>query len=326
LAATIIEMPREVFKFDGQTHVDNFTLDLTAPSEVEAHRLRLALEAIRRHVDGFPFWQRRKRAGRPSTDERTILISFLLQQLFHTTFRDVEGLLHLLREYYHINRIPDHSSLCRAISSSRWTCLLERFSKHVLEALPKRKAIIATDATGYSGRKRGCRETPYALRAKEIWVKVHATIEVDEFLVLSYELTASNVHESQMFCDVWEKLPENVAPIRSLADAAYSGEACLAAARLHGATPLHALKSNARGLLERRINYNKLVHFVRQFPKRFAALTAKRNHAETVFSMIGNLFDYRLKCRKSDSRKNEVRCKLVMFNIHQLAMTGSCWS
>jgi len=166
----------------------------------------------------------------------------------------------------------------------------------------------------------------FALRAKEIWVKVHATIEVDEFLVLSYELTASNVHESQMFCDVWKKLPENVAPIRSLADAAYSGEAGLAAARLHGATPLHSLKKNAKGLMEHRVNYNKLVHFAKQFPKRFAVSAAKRNHAETVFSMIGNLFDYRLKCRKSDSRKNEVTCKLVMFNIHQLAMTSNCRS
>jgi hypothetical protein len=64
------------------------------------------------------------------------------------------------------------------------------------------------------------------------------------------------------------------------------------------------------------------VFFAKQFPQRFAALTAKRNHAETVFSMIGNLFDYRTRCRKDDARKNEVRCKLIMFNLHQLAVTG----
>ncbi|MCG7845270.1 MAG: transposase, partial [Methanomassiliicoccales archaeon] len=174
----------------------------------------------------------------------------------------------------------------------------------------------------WPGRKRGWRETPYAFRPRENWVKTHAAIEVDSFLILSYELTASNVHESQVFSDIWMKLPENVAPIRSLADSAYHGEACLAAARLQGATPLHGIKKNAKGLMEHRVNYNKLVFFARQFPQRFAALTAKRNHAETVFSMIGNLFDYRTRCRNSDSRKNEVRCKLIMFNIHQLAMTG----
>ncbi|HQM67311.1 MAG TPA: hypothetical protein PLY24_05965, partial [Methanomassiliicoccales archaeon] len=87
-------------------------------------------------------------------------------------------------------------------------------------------------------------------------------------------------------------------------------------------TPLHKIKKNAKGLMEHRVNYNKLVFFAKQFPRRFAALTAKRNHAETVFSMIGNLFGHRIRCRKSDARENEVRCKLIMFNLHQLAVTG----
>ena len=34
------------------------------------------------------------------------------------------------------------------------------------------------------------------------WVKIHATIEVDEFLILSYELTDSNMHNSKMFAAV----------------------------------------------------------------------------------------------------------------------------
>jgi len=71
-----------------------------------------------------------------------------------------------------------------------------------------------------------------------------------------------------------------------------------------------------------RIDYNKLVFFAKQFPKHFAELTAKHNHAETVFSMIGNLFDYRTGCRKDDVRKKRVRCKMLLFSIHQLAITG----
>jgi hypothetical protein len=115
--------------------------------------------------------------------------------------------------------------LCRAMSSRRWTSLLERFFSFFMERLPKRNVIVATDATGYSGRKRGWRETPYAHRPNEDWVKTHAAIEVDRFLVLSYELTASNVHDSQVFSDVWERLPKNIVPVRSLADSAYRGEA-----------------------------------------------------------------------------------------------------
>lgn len=75
-------------------------------------------------------------------------------------------------------------------------------------------------------------------------MKVHATIEVDEFVVLSYSLTRSNVHDSREFANVWNRLPSNIVPIRSLADSAYVGNDCLAAARQHGATPMHAIKSN----------------------------------------------------------------------------------
>ena len=60
-------------------------------------------------------------------------------------------------------------------------------------------------------------------------MKVHAAIEVDEFLVLSYSLTRSNVHDSREFASVWDRLPSNVTPMRSLADSAYDGEACLEA-------------------------------------------------------------------------------------------------
>jgi len=129
-----------------------------------------------------------------------------------------------------------------------------------------------------------------------------------------------------MFKAVWNQLPVNVAPVRSLADAAYCGEACLAAARLHGATSFHAIKSNAVQVPHPTTSYHKLVHFARHFHRRFAALTAKRNHAETVFSMIGNLLGYRLRRQKNVSRKNEVRCKLAMFNVYRLAMTQEFWS
>lgn len=44
------------------------------------------------------------------------------------------------------------------------------------------------DATGFSGRKRSWRETKHAWRASEDWVKAHAAIEVDDFIVFSYTL------------------------------------------------------------------------------------------------------------------------------------------
>jgi hypothetical protein len=74
---------------------------------------------------------------------------------------------------------------------------------------------------------------------------MHAAVEVDSFFVLSYDPSESNVHESQRFEAVWNGLPRNIEPRRSLADSAYGGERCLQIAREHGATPIHGVKSNA---------------------------------------------------------------------------------
>jgi len=188
------------------------------------------------------------------------------------------------------------------------------------------KAVVCTDATGYSSRKRGWHETPHASRATHDWVKANVIIEVDEFIILAYHLSRSNVHESQTFGDVWDKLPEKVIPVHSLADSAYVGNDCLAVARQHGATPLHKIKKNVKNFKNPETAYEKLTNFAHHWPKRFAELTVKRGHSETVFSMIGTLLGHRLRCRKKASRKNEVQVKFCLFNMIQLATKKEFWS
>ena len=222
--------------------------------------------------------------------------------------------------------VPDHSTLCRKIQSGRFAVVLERFFQHIISPLPTRKAVVSTDATGYSGRKRSWRDTSHPKRAKQDWVKANVVIEVDEFIILAYCLSDSNVHESQTFQDAWDRLPENVVPIRSLADSAYVGNDCLAVARQHGATPLHKIKKNAKNFKEPENFYQKLVNFAHHWPKRFAALTAKRAHSETVFSMIDALLGHRLRCRTKAGRRNEVRIMFCLFNLIQLAMRKEFWS
>ena len=265
MTTTEIAIPNSIFNFCGQVHLDTYALDVERVAvEVDRHDdraingLRLSLEAIRKQADSFSYWQRRERLGRPAYEERTLLVSFLIQQLLGLTFRETEGVLVMVRDYYRLERVPDHSTLSRKRSSTRWTRVLERFFRHIVAVLPRRSVVVATDAMGHSGRKRSWRETKHARRAKEDWVKVHATIEVDGFIVLSYSLTRSNVHDSRMFITVWNKLPRNVVTKRSLADSAYHGEKCLAAARQHGATPLHSIKKNAR-------NYERPSNFYRNW-------------------------------------------------------------
>ncbi|MBU0685188.1 MAG: transposase [Candidatus Thermoplasmatota archaeon] len=333
MVATEMELPREVFSFSGQTRMDTFSLDIEGISvdfdrydDVAIHGLRLAMEAIRRHADEFPFWQRRRRMGRPGTDERTLLIAFMLQQLLSLTFRETEGVLALVRVYYSVGHVPDHSTMARKLSSRRWSTLLDRFFEFLIAPLPRREAVVVTDATGYSGRKRAWRATKHAQRAVERWTKAHVAIEMDWFVILSFRLTNSNVHESQVFEAVWSALPDNVVPIRSLADSAYMGNDCLAVARRHGATPLHKIKRNAKDYEEPETFYQKLVNFAHHWPNRFAVSAAKRSHVETVFSMVDSLLGYRLRCRTRRGRRNEVRTKYCLFNMVQLAMTPEFWS
>lgn len=162
--------------------------------------------------------------------------------------------------------------------------------------MPRRNVVIATDVTGFSGRKRPWREIDHGLNATQDWMKTDAAIETDSFIVQSYELTASNVHESHMIAGVWNGLPNNVMPKRSLADSAYHGECCLKAARQHGAMPLHGIKKNARHFPKPETLYQKMASFWRHCPNRAAALYGKRNHAETTFSMISGRFGHRIRC------------------------------
>jgi len=220
-------------------------VDFDRYDDVAVNSLRLTLEMFRKQVDSFACWQYRCQTGRPACEGRILLVGFLVQQLLGLTFREAKGVLDMVRPYYRIKRVPDHSTLSKKQSSKRWTTVLERFFRHLLYKLLARSAVVATDATGDSGRKRGWRETKHSRRAIEDWVNVHAPIEIDEFVVLSYSLTRSNVHDSREFSNMWDRLPSNIGPIRSLADSAYVGNDHLAAARQHGATPFHSNERNA---------------------------------------------------------------------------------
>lgn len=154
----MLEIRSDVFKFSGQVHLDTYALelervavDLDRYDDVAVNGLILSLEAIRKRTNEFAYWQRRCRTGRPAYEERTLLVAFLVQQLLGLTFRETEGVLAMVRSYYALEQVPDHSTLSRKLSSRRWTTVLERFFQHIMAALPQRSAVVATDATGYSG-------------------------------------------------------------------------------------------------------------------------------------------------------------------------------
>lgn len=315
-----------IFKFSGQTEMDTWMLKENTAVSAAARYSRwlindfhLSMQRIKEIVDSFPFWQRTRLTGRPPANERDLLIGYLLRQFFDLTFRQTQGLMGFFKDYFGIVKVPSHTLLSKKNQSKRWFLLWKRFHRFIMDGLPKRKAIIATDASGFSGRKRGWKETPHDHRANQDWVKIHAAVEIDSFLIVNYELTESDVHESQVFEDIWNDLPNNITPIRSLADAAYGGESCLQAALAQGATPIHGIKKNAVYHANPETAYQRLVNFATHWPNRFKELYGKRNHVETDFNMVQCRFGYRIRCRSKIGRKNEVQSKINAHDIRMLA-------
>lgn len=327
--ATKIENVCELFNFSGQTDLKTWKLrdtfaeyGWTGYSKILTNALPFSLQCIRDLVNRFPFWQRKKKTGRPPIPEKHLLISYLVQSIFGTRFRQTEGLMKVMFEFFGMDKVPGYSLLCKKNSSKRFKHIWKRFNKFILEHFPKRKSVIATDGTGFSGRKRRWKDTKHPQRAIEDWVKVHAAVEIDSFLIVNYELTESNVHESRMFGKVWNDLPENITPVRSLADSAYTSDECIRIANGHGAKAFHDVKSNAIHDRYPKTAYRKLVNFAKHWPNRYRSIKGKRSHAETAFSMIEYHFNGRLRCRTKNARENEVQAKVVSHNLRLLAILG----
>lgn len=315
-------LPAEAFHFSGQSSMDAWTLKdvLREHGWAKYDRWRsqetvLFLQRVRELVQAFPTWQHVAATGRPPTDERTLLVAMFVRQAFRAPFAKVEGLLHLLAGFFGLRKIPDANTLSQHNRGARFSTLLSRFNQFILEDLPVRECVVATDATGYGAKKRSWKDTDYGLRATEGWIKSHCAIEVPQMLYLSTVQTAGGVHESQKFADVWRELPVNVEPFRSLADTAYSGEECLQTALDHGATPLHHIRADAKHTKNPQDRYGALVNFRIQWPNRFENLVADRSLAEATFSATKEKFGDRIFCRSDQGKKNEVVTKEIAHNI-----------
>lgn len=320
-----LEIPSEVFHFSGQSTLETWSLTehLAAHGwhgyeEWRGHELSLCLQRIRELVDAFPTYQRKASTGRPPTEERDVLLAVLVRQFFDATFSQLVDLLRLLQVFLRLTSIPGKSTLTEKNRSPRLSRLLDRFHVYVLRQLPARKVVGATDSTGYSNKPRPWSETDFGLRAHEDWLKDHSVIDTEHLVYLNLPtLTPGKVHDSRVFAKAWAAIPEeaNVTLVRSLADAAYSGTPCLEAATAHGATPLHAIRKDARHTATPETLYEKLVNFATHWPHRFAGLTKPRGLVETVFFLTKQRFGYQLRCRDPEGRRNEIRAKRVSHNI-----------
>jgi len=173
---------------------------------------------------------------------------------------------------------------------------------------------------GFSGQTTAWSNKDPTLRATENWEKTHLAVEVPALVSLNLDFTPSQRHDSQRFAPVWEGLPDNVDPIRSLADNAYAGNDCLETAREHGATPIHDLREDHRYERWPKTAYEKLCNFATHWPNRYEELKADRSLIESKISCVKQTSGGRLRCQDQRARRNEVRTKVLADDVRMLEL------
>lgn len=318
-----------LFKFYGQSRLPTWQL-LCQPivkqtSQVLGwyeHDLVLSFQQINDLVEGFSFYQRRKKTGRPAFLEKDVMKCFLLKQFLQTTYRRLSQLLVFLKDYFHLSCVPDATTLSLKNRSRRWSHLWRRFMRYCLRKLPHQRVMVCTDATGFSGRKISWRETPYPFRCRQDWVKLHAMVEAHSLLIVEYQMTDGDVHESQVFPSLLEGLDECVDAVVGLADGGYSSNHCLLSSWRHGVLPVHGVRKDAVVTSEAVTPFQELSWFKECDAEVYAAVYGLRNQVESVFHSMQSCFGYRLKSRSKRGRINEVACKINAHNIRMISRSS----
>ncbi len=115
MRTTEVIMPNKIFNFSGRSKINTWKLreafehaGWSDYSDWLVDEFPFMLQRIRDLADAFPFWQRTKLNGRPPYTERTLLIGFMLRQIFDTTFRRTIGLLKIFKNFFDLVEIACH--------------------------------------------------------------------------------------------------------------------------------------------------------------------------------------------------------------------------
>lgn len=283
-----------------------------------SHEPELVAQGIWQAINAFPTYQRTAATGRPPVDEHIVLYALVMKQFLGGSYRWIESQLRLLHRAGIVPATLDEATFRKRNTRTRWTHLLKRFFAWILGRLPSGDVVVATDATGYSGRGERWRHTEHEFRAAAHWVKDHNAVAVPTQLYLAGVQTPGRVHDSKCFEAVWARLPQHLRPIRSLGDKAYAGQHCAEVARAHGAAPIHHVKVNARWRRKPSNDYEAMVRFQRQFPNRARALRAPRANVEATYSTTKRRLGASVRCRNPRAQKNEIIAKKIGHNLRRL--------
>lgn len=185
-------------------------------------------------------WQSKKltsQRGRPRYySEMAILCGLTVRQLFRLPLRTTEGLIQSIINLLAIPvKVPDYSTLCRRGKSLEVN----------LNVQPKGDARhVLVDATGIQVIGEGeWKKLKHGEARCQVWRKLHLTMDANEHLILSAEMTESVRLDGNYLPGLLDKIKGKIE--RVIGDGAYDKKGCYRAIYQRGAKPIIPPQHNA---------------------------------------------------------------------------------
>jgi hypothetical protein len=257
--------------------------------------------------------------GRPfQYNQFLIESSLIIKQLFHLSFRCLEGFLSSLAKLTKmIAKVPNYSTLCRRQSSLNIK----------LSPSSKQGAIdLVVDSTGLKvyGEGEWCVKK-HGKQYQRTWRKVHLAVDADTLEIVSCEMTHSRIQDSDVLEDLLSPIHSSLG--RVMGDGAYDQFKCYETLHQRGAIAIfpprrdarlsHETKWHKKSACTDAIKWrDKNIQEVRIKGRKQWKIDMgyhKRSLAETTMFRLKRILSDRLNARTPDSQQVEVmlRCHIL---------------
>jgi hypothetical protein len=278
--------------------------------------------------------------GRPSLTQTDGLLCALLWSINGRNMRREQETRDRLTAEGILGRRIACNSVSRALTDEETTPLLEAalrltrepFSTLDAHASPLTLAVgstFAVDSTGFTPSRRGHyseeRHRQRAAREKRTgpaeplpWLKAHIMVSTRAHLITSARITSSigkGTGDPSLFPPLMDETAATFRVGVVVGDPAYTNRAIVEQVVSLGATPIFKPRSNMRTQQHGVSGWGDMIAFFMVHRQEFDALYHRRVQVESVNSAIKRRFGESLRSRTPISRRNELLCRLIAYNL-----------
>lgn len=325
----ILDHPDEEPEEAPKPAKDDF--DWAAYNKAEDALPRILPRLAWRLFDMLPQPPPRYGPGRPSVPQTDSLLCALLWATNQKNMRREQETRDRLYSDGLLTRHVAGNDVSKTLVDAKTTPLLkeallrsrEPFAAVDPDASPFTLSVIgdtfAVDSTGFTPSRRGHYNHEKHGPDKPIpWLKAHLMISTKAHLVTAATITASTgagTGDTSQFAPLLTQTSEAFPVGVVVGDGAYANRKNVALVRDLDAQPLFPPRDDAITQQRGSPGWGDMVAFFRMNRPQFDAIYHRRSLVESVNSAIKRRFGETLRSRTETSRRNELLCKLVAYNL-----------